>query len=387
MKSGSFYRKEERMINEFHRRLKDIECNKVPYNASSVTYWKECQGILKKLEAIFKTRVISFYISSLTSLSEIEATQLYHHLRLIGPVEKLTLIIYGYGGSGIAAYRIVNLLRKYAKQIDVVIPEIAASAMTMLSFGADKIWLSPISVLSPIDTSISGHPLAPKSNIDGKPVSVEITQLQKYLELISIDKRENLEDFNKTAYADLSKYVHPIFLGTLRRSVSLSDQLLRGILKTHIADPKLIDQIAAKINDDFPSHSYPLLGRDLEAMGLQVEELNPAAVQICSELFSLYHSAKDGWTTVKNDIKEIGRRYTFIESRGLRSYYLFQEDSKLNEKDWVSLKRSSGYEHCSYYKKAETDFYEVKLLNAIDFKELFQEVEEAKEEPKKIVEQ
>ncbi len=64
----------------------------------------------------------------------------------------LLLVLNSPGGSGLAAERIINLCRKYSNDnFEVLIPNKAKSAATMICLGANKIWMSSSSELGPID--------------------------------------------------------------------------------------------------------------------------------------------------------------------------------------------------------------------------------------------
>jgi len=65
------------------------------------------------------------------------------------------LVLNSAGGSGLAAERIINICRAYSKNnFTVIIPNMAKSAATMISFGSDKIFMSATSELGPIDPQI-----------------------------------------------------------------------------------------------------------------------------------------------------------------------------------------------------------------------------------------
>lgn len=67
----------------------------------------------------------------------------------------LLLVLNSPGGSGLAAERIINLCKNYSNNnFDVLIPNKAKSAATMICFGANKIWMSTSSELGPIDPQI-----------------------------------------------------------------------------------------------------------------------------------------------------------------------------------------------------------------------------------------
>ncbi|HEC67032.1 MAG TPA: hypothetical protein ENI23_17280, partial [bacterium] len=69
----------------------------------------------------------------------------------------IALLLSSPGGSGLAAERVINILRRYSGTNDywAVIPGKAKSAATMVAFGASKIFMGPASELGPIDPQFS----------------------------------------------------------------------------------------------------------------------------------------------------------------------------------------------------------------------------------------
>jgi len=74
-----------------------------------------------------------------------------HHLDTIGPVKKITLILYSSGGDVSAAWAIANLLRIFADDLEVIVPAKALSAGTLIALGADRILMTKQATLGPID--------------------------------------------------------------------------------------------------------------------------------------------------------------------------------------------------------------------------------------------
>ena len=97
------------------------------------------------------------------------------HLDEIGPVPKLSLLLYTNGGDTAAAWRLINLLHTFCDDFEVIIPAKALSAGTLISLGANRIVMTKQAALGPIDPSVN-HPLnpsvpnAPHARV---PVSVE----------------------------------------------------------------------------------------------------------------------------------------------------------------------------------------------------------------------
>jgi ClpP class serine protease len=354
--------------------VKDVESQTrqkpdIPLDTSKIPYWEETQNLINKLEQLFQQKVITLYVSRGSRITQGEVEELYNHLYKIGKQEKLALFIYGPGGSGIAAYRIVKLLRNFTKELNIIVPSRASSAMTMLALGADKIFVGPLSVFSPIDTSIANHPLAPKDSRTRYPVSVEITQVQKYLELVKKDQYKDSSDFRKTPYYALTEKVHPLFLGTIQRSLSLSKLLLKGIVETHLDNKENVKKLVDRLNDEYPTHSFPILKADLEKFGLNISKMSDEQNFSSQELLNYYDVLSKGTTDVKDNLKTIMRRYVFVESANLRSYVIYLHKSRLTDGKWTKLSSKEYYNRAAVAKN-ERGYNEVVVLSTKQFRKL-----------------
>ena len=126
------------------------------YN-NRITYYRQ-------LEEIYSSKIIT-YITSDKAGFEAQIAQdvidyFINQLDTIGIVEKITLYLYTRGGDTAAAWNIVNLLRQYCDELQVIIPHKAHSAGTLISIGANSIIMTKQATLGPIDPSIN-TPLNP----------------------------------------------------------------------------------------------------------------------------------------------------------------------------------------------------------------------------------
>ena len=78
----------------------------------------------------------------------------------IGPTEKISLILHTNGGSTSAAWRLVNLIKTFCETFEVIIPNKAMSAGTLISLGAHSIIMTKQAALGPIDPSLTHSTVA-----------------------------------------------------------------------------------------------------------------------------------------------------------------------------------------------------------------------------------
>ena len=69
-----------------------------------------------------------------------------NQLDKIGTVEKISLYLYTRGGFTAVAWNIVNLLRMYCDELQVIIPHKAHSAGTLISIGANSIIMTKLNM-------------------------------------------------------------------------------------------------------------------------------------------------------------------------------------------------------------------------------------------------
>lgn len=187
----------------------------------------------------------------------------YEHLLNIGDTEKIDLLLYTPGGITMAGFGLVNLIREFCENFNVIIPFRALSCGTLISLGADEIIMTKLGQLSPIDPSVE-HPLGPSIEVSpqqkvGVPVNVEDA-----VSFLNLAKKEaKLTDENNLCrvFSQLADGVHPLALGAVERSREQIGFLAKQLLKYHINDDeKKVNKIVNVLTRERFSHDY-LIGR------------------------------------------------------------------------------------------------------------------------------
>ena len=337
-------------------------------DTSKISAWKETQDLIQRLESNLQARVLFLYTSPTSSITAEEVAEVYNHLHFIGKQEKIAVIVHGSGGSPIAAYRIVKLLRRFCKRLMIVAPGDTFSALTTLALGGDEIHVGPLSVFSPTDTSIVNHQLAPTDS-KGNPVTVEIFQLKKYLQLVEAEKYSGVSDFRMTPHYALTEKIHPIFLGSIQRALSLSKMLMSDILKTHIREAELVEKVVERLNDDYPSHAYPIMPDDLRAWGVPIRELDDEVNEMSLDLVNLACSFTKEFAETQNEQRKRIRRPCMIETRELRSFYSVDRYEKFVNNAWVQTNLVNEYRRAAVA-KTKRGYYEARVFTPPQFRDL-----------------
>ena len=227
---------------------------------------------------------------------------LYEHLIQERHRERIDLFIYSVGGLTIAAWGIVNLIRQFTDEFNVIIPFKALSSATLISLGANNILMSRNAQLSPIDPSVNtpfnptipipqGQPSQqqpPRLNL--LPISVEEVLGYYFLanKYFHIEKEEHIAEIFKT----LTEHVHPLALGSVYRAREQIRILAKKLLSFHIntdEEKEKVENIINKLTYELYSHDYFISPREAKhELKLKVQEMDGEIETLCWELFKEY---------------------------------------------------------------------------------------------------
>ena len=232
-------------------------------------------SLYEQLEQKLNTKIITYVTSDRngfeTQIAQDVIDLFINHLDKIGVVEKISLYLYTRGGDTAAAWNIINLLRQYCDELQVIIPHKAHSAGTLISIGANSIIMTKQATLGPIDPSINTplNPQIPNNPTATMPVSVEA--VKGYLEFA----KEELSIKDDMALANilikLSDSVHPLVLGNVYRSRAQIKMLAEKLLINQVTDQTKIKQIIDFLCSDSGSHDYTINRREArDNLGLNI---------------------------------------------------------------------------------------------------------------------
>lgn len=194
------------------------------------------------------------------------------HLDCIGRTRKISLILYTRGGNTLAAWNIVNLLREFCDELEVIIPNKCRSAGTLISLGANTIVMSKQATLGPIDPSITGpmSPVIPNSNPPQK-VSISVESVKGYFSLLKEELGVKSDTALSAAYTKLTEYIHPLVLGDVYRSQKQIQMLAGKLLGMSYSDKRTIKTIVSFLCSDSGSHDYTISRTEAKKLGLRIE--------------------------------------------------------------------------------------------------------------------
>ncbi len=307
--------------------------------------YQRTQDLLTRIQRKVSGTFLTYWTSTSGSVCDNDVMALHEILRPLGKQQRLTLFVKSDGGSGMAALRMVHLLRRHTRRLTVLAPLNCASAATMLALGADVIAMGPLSYLTAVDTSLE-HDLSPLDHTNNLvPVSNdEVDRIIRLWQETTV-RRSGVVN----PYQELYKYVHPLVIGALDRSSSLSLMLCREILGYHMRDRRKVERIATQLNSSYPAHQYPITSREARRLGLNVEDLDPTLDQLLQELNLLYSEMGQRAITDYDEANHHDNEITnILEGKGLQVLYQVEKDwhYRKEERRWVPMNDLSAWYRC-----------------------------------------
>jgi len=237
----------------------------------------ERKGLIRAVEEVRGSSVICCVTSDRQNSEGVIAKDFipifYRHLRKLAPTKRLDVFLFTSGGDTLAAFGIARLLREFANDVGVLIPEKCHSSGTLLSLAANEIFMTPAATLSPIDPSVM-TPLNPKvdSGVPGLPQNVfpvSVENIGGFQDLV--DEWELRGDGKAQAFQRLAQEVHPLVLGQAFRSRQQIGRLAKELLTSHRNDKTNIERIVEQLTRKMGSHDYLIARQEAKRMlGSQV---------------------------------------------------------------------------------------------------------------------
>ena len=302
------------------------------------------QALLKKIQPKVDGVLLTYWTSTSGSVCDNDVMAMQELLQDLGPQRHLTLVVKSDGGSGMAALRMVHLLRQYTRRLTLLAPLNCASAATMLALGADRIGMGPLSYLTAVDTSLE-HDLSPVDHTNNL-VAVSNDEVER---VIRLWKESSGRNTTVNPYQELYKYLQPLVIGALDRASSLSLMLCREILGYHMKDARKAERIARRLNSSYPAHQYPITSREARRLGLDVFDLDPELDQLLQDLNLVYSEMGQRAITDFDELNHHDNEITnILEGAGVQVFYQVEKDwhYRKEERRWVAMNDVSSWFRC-----------------------------------------
>jgi hypothetical protein len=266
--------------------------------------------LIKQIEEKRQARLIVYITGDRRGLETRIATDVFpmfhEHLMQMGRQRKIDLFLYSTGGITIAGYALVNLIREFCEEFNVIIPFKALSCATLISLGANEIIMTPMGQLSPIDPSVH-HPLGPVVQIPGQPagqiVPVNVEDVNAFVDLARKEVGLSNEESMQKVFEVLATKVHPLALGSVQRSREQIAFLASNLLRYHMTDKNRIEKVVNILTRERFSHDY-IIGRKeaKETLELNIVEPDEDLIRDIVDLFNAYSDIFELNTTYNPEI-------------------------------------------------------------------------------------
>ncbi|MCL4416086.1 MAG: hypothetical protein M1371_04060 [Actinobacteria bacterium] len=232
----------------------------------------------------------------------------YEHLKLIGKQKKISLLLYTTGGALETPWALVNLIREFCYEFEVLVPFKAFSAGTLICLGADDICTTSLSLFTPIDPT--------GTFFDGKQKkSVQVENIVEFINFakkrIGLRSQDCLKEVLKSLVSDTS----PQILGNIHRTYILIRQLVEKMISLRIKPIPLKqkNKIKENLTEKLYSHQHLINRKELVKIGFvnMIEELETSQENDLLNIFD-YFSAKMELMDEFDPAKKLGSNNQFI---------------------------------------------------------------------------
>jgi hypothetical protein len=241
--------------------------------------------------------------------------------------------LYSRGGDTNVPWRLVNLIREYGRQFNVLVPFKAHSAATLISLGADRIIMGKMGELSSVDPSVANpfNPPDPMNPMARVPIGVE--DVNAYRDLARrFGVKEADGQLNADVFLALASKVDPLALGNVERSYNQIRKLAGDLLRLHTSgkqEANKVNDVVKILTERLYSHSHLINRREAIEIGLKAEAADKNLDSILWGLFTEYAEDMEldrpfnaprllgGQTSAKVELKR-----AYLESQALTDIFV-----------------------------------------------------------------
>lgn len=253
--------------------------------------YQERRDLFEQLEQARNSRILVYITGDRPGMETKMHAEVFdffvNHLDGLEGTEKISLYLYTRGGNTLAAWGLVNLIRQFCNEFEVIIPSKAHSAGTLVCLGANGIIMTKQATLGPIDPSVNTalNPQVPGAPPDAKvPVSVEA--IKGFLDLAKTELKIKRQNYMTEILSNLTDKIHPLVLGEVYRATSQIQMLARKLISGHINDERKIKKIISFLCSESGSHDYTIHRDEArDELGLNIETPNDNLYSIIKSIY------------------------------------------------------------------------------------------------------
>jgi len=156
--------------------------------------YTERKSLIEELENLRNSKVITLITSDRLTLHPFQGiqgligadqiNQITEHLMKLASanadLKRIDLLVYTRGGDVNTPWPLINTIRNFADEVNVLVPVHCHSAGTLIALGADKIVMTKTATLSPIDPTVA-NAFNPKEN--NAPLGISVEDVTSFIAL------------------------------------------------------------------------------------------------------------------------------------------------------------------------------------------------------------
>lgn len=253
------------------------------------------EDIIKELQKKRGSKIVSYIVSTRQGvnfqIADDAVRVIYDHLKKleVEEGEKIDLFLHSFGGVGVVPWKLVNLVREFSKEFEVLVPYKAYSAATMIALGANKIVMHRMGELGPIDPKVANefNPVTPQ----GQQIGINVEDVASYVTFMKEFAGIAHEDELIQALNSLTNNVHPLAIGNVYRFYAQSRMMAKKLLKLHMVDPKddhVIDEVSETLTSKLFFHGHPINRKEAIDLKLKIEEPKQEVEELMWKLYKSY---------------------------------------------------------------------------------------------------
>lgn len=241
--------------------------------------------IIQRLEKTLKGRVISYTASPFHPFPQImiQDIPLFEDLlRSVADANVGYLIINSPGGDGNVAEKMLLMCRqRFPQGFNVIVPDFAKSAATMIALGSDKILMGYLAELGPIDPQLRMAPLG------------EIIPARSFIDGLEIIRKKITEDQDPVQmYYPMMSQIRPEILASCHGALDGALEFAQKWLKKYMlkSNPKQAESVAKWLSEGkkYKSHGKVIdFNEANDALKLNVEKIDPNS-ELWADIWELY---------------------------------------------------------------------------------------------------
>jgi len=262
---------------------KEVEELKEKISANIKNKEKIVSDKIKKLEELRERRCYPLLFDPDTPIDSKLVGKIFYDLRknFKDCDGTLDVLISSNGGEPDAAYNLAMLFRRCgSKDLNFIVPRMAKSAATILACASDKILMTPIAELGPLDVQIF--------RLEIKSDSVEPTVFSPMHVELTLDmiRKEYNEGNEALAKALLERIQSPILLSSFIKANEISEQYTTKLLNTRmLKDQKeKVSEISKQLTRGYAHHGFCINIEEARELGLVVEEIPDDQIDLINEI-------------------------------------------------------------------------------------------------------